>query len=137
MKLFACLTAVAALTTAAPALAQDAAASASPQAPAAAAPQAAGAPSEEEVNKFGKLLVQVKELEKQGKSSDTTALLAAVESVGLTVEAYNAISTGMRTDTALNDRVQAAFQREAIAAREAANPAAATATAEPAPPAGG
>ena len=112
MKLRATLAAAALLLTAAPAMAMQ-----PPAAPAAAV-------SDADVTKFAKLMVQMKEQEKAGKAVDNEFLLKAVETLGLSIDSYNAISGGMRTDTALNDRVNAAFQVEARAAQASATPAA-------------
>lgn len=73
-----------------------------------------------DVTKFAKLMVKMREQEKAGKAVDNEFLLKAVETLELSIPSYNAISGGMRTDTALSERVSAAFQVEARAAQEAA-----------------
>jgi hypothetical protein len=112
------------LGLAAPALAQEAA-PASPASPAPAAPAAAAdaAPSDADIAKFAKVMMGFQELQKQGKGSDQEAMAAVLKEVGLSIETYNGITNNMRTDTALNDRVTAAY-RSAVMASQA--PTAAT-----------
>ena len=101
-------------TLASSAMAQQSA-PASPPAPAA----AAAAPSDEDIAKFGKVMLGFQELQKQGKGSDQDAMLDVVNKSGIDIDVYNAISANMRTDSALNDKVTAAYQAAVTASRPA------------------
>lgn len=87
-----------------PALAQEQASPAAPAAPAAAAP------SDSDVTKFATIMMRFQDLQKQGKGGDQEAMAAVLADVGLSIEDYNKMTTAMRSDTALNERISAAYR---------------------------
>lgn len=128
----------AALSVAAPALAQGAAAPAAPATPATSATPSAGAAkySDADIKQFAAAAVEVTKI--QSDSSIAAAekqpkMLAALQASGIAPEKFNEIGQAAAADPALQQRIQAAAPATPAAPAGAATPATPATPAAPAP----
>lgn len=126
MKLIGSILAGATLAIAPAAMAQDAPQQTAPAqtapAPAATATAATNATvTDAEVSQFATAALEIEKIRKDTTLTEAdkgTKMAAAATTAGLTAERFNAIGQGMQSDTALNQRIQAAATAKMAASGE-------------------